>query len=67
KLLGLTNKHEEAIKYNDIGIKLAINLNTFYLLGELHYGKAWNLLRLKQYNEENVADNMKKALFIFEL
>ncbi|MGE7873185.1 helix-turn-helix domain-containing protein [Bacillus paramycoides] len=67
KTLGQTNQHEEAIKYSDIGIKLAINLNTFYLLGELCYGKAWNLLRLKQPNEEDVANNMKKALFIFEL
>ncbi|MED0964046.1 helix-turn-helix domain-containing protein [Bacillus paramycoides] len=67
KTLGQANQHEEAIKYNDIGIKLAINLNTFYLLGELYYGKAWNLLRLKQPNEEDVANNMKKALFIFEL
>ncbi|WHY30307.1 helix-turn-helix domain-containing protein [Bacillus wiedmannii] len=67
KILGLANQHEEAIKYNDRGIKLAINLNTLYLLGELYYGKAWNLLKLEQYNEEDVADNMKKALFIFEL
>ncbi|PHG28071.1 transcriptional regulator, partial [Bacillus toyonensis] len=67
KILGHTNQHEEAIKYNDIGIKLAINLNTLYLLGELYYGKGWNLLRLKQNNEEDVADIMKKALFIFEL
>ncbi|PTC15457.1 helix-turn-helix domain-containing protein [Bacillus wiedmannii] len=67
KILGHANQHEEAIKYNDMGIKLAINLNMLYLLGELYYGKAWNLLKLKQYNEEDVADNMKKALFIFEL
>ncbi|OAK33790.1 helix-turn-helix domain-containing protein [Bacillus wiedmannii] len=67
KILGLANQHEEAIKYNDMGIKLAINLNTLYLLGELYYGKAWNLIKLEQYNEEDVADNMKKALFIFEL
>ncbi len=60
KILGHTNQHEEAIKYNDIGIKLAINLNTLYLLGELYYGKGWNLLRLKQHNEEDVADIMKK-------
>ncbi|RGP55755.1 transcriptional regulator, partial [Bacillus thuringiensis] len=40
---------------------------TLYLLGELYYGKAWNLLKLKQPNEEDVANNMKKALFIFEL
>ncbi|MES9694081.1 transcriptional regulator, partial [Bacillus toyonensis] len=38
-----------------------------YLLGELYYGKGWNLLRLKQHNEEDVADIMKKALFISEL
>ncbi|PEF58837.1 transcriptional regulator [Bacillus cereus] len=67
KMLGHANQHEEAIKYNDMGIKLAINLNTLYLLGELYYGKAWNMLKLKQCNEEDVADNMKKALFIFEL
>ncbi|MDA1633238.1 helix-turn-helix domain-containing protein [Bacillus cereus] len=67
KISGHANQHEEAIKYNDMGIKLAINLNTLYLLGELYYGKGWNLLKLKQYNEEDVADNMKKALFIFEL
>ncbi|HFU6606341.1 helix-turn-helix domain-containing protein [Bacillus cereus group sp. TH43LC] len=67
KMLGHANQHEEAIKYNDMGIKLAINLNTLYLLGELYYGKAWNMLQLKQCNEEDVADNMKKALFIFEL
>ncbi|MGH1283688.1 helix-turn-helix domain-containing protein [Bacillus toyonensis] len=67
KTLGITNQHEEAIKYSDMGIKLAINLNTFYLLGELYYGKSWNLLRLKQPNEEDITTNMKKALFIFEL
>ncbi|OJE39301.1 transcriptional regulator [Bacillus tropicus] len=67
KILGHADQHEEAIKYNDMRIKLAINLNTLYLLGELYYGKAWNLLKLKQYNEEDVADNMKKSLFIFEL
>ena len=67
KILGHANQHEEAVKYNDMGIKLAINLNTLYLLGELYYGKAWNLLKLKQPNEEDIANNMKKALFIFEL
>ncbi len=67
KILGHANQHEEAVKYNDMGIKLAINLNTLYLLGELYYGKSWNLLKLKQPNEEDVANNMKKALFIFEL
>ncbi|MGN7896105.1 helix-turn-helix domain-containing protein [Bacillus sp. 22475] len=60
-------QYEEAIKYIDKGIQLAINLNTFYLLGELYYGKGSNLLKLKQYNEEDVANNMKKSLFIFEL
>ncbi|MCC2495305.1 helix-turn-helix transcriptional regulator [Bacillus cereus] len=67
KILGHANQHEEAVKYNDMGIKLAINLNTLYLLGELYYGKSWNLLKLKQPNEEDIANNMKKALFIFEL
>ncbi|MDH4423553.1 MULTISPECIES: helix-turn-helix domain-containing protein [Bacillus] len=67
KILGHEHQHEEAIKYNDMGIKLAINLNTFYLLGELYYGKAWNLLKLKQSNEKDIATNMEKALFIFEL
>ncbi|EMN7731523.1 MULTISPECIES: helix-turn-helix domain-containing protein [Bacillus cereus group] len=67
KNLGLANQHEEAIKYNDMGIQLAINLNTLYLLGELYYGQGWNLLKLKQYNKEDVDNNMKKALFIFEL
>ncbi|MCU5098310.1 helix-turn-helix domain-containing protein, partial [Bacillus wiedmannii] len=67
KCLSYTCQYEEALKYIDKGIQLAINLNTLYLLGELYYGKAWNLLKLEQYNEEDVADNMKKALFIFEL
>ncbi|HDR4714654.1 TPA: hypothetical protein R3D77_003858 [Bacillus cereus] len=48
-------------------VKLAINLNTLYLLGELYYLRGWNLLRFKQQNEEDIANNMKKALFIFEL
>lgn len=65
--LGQAYQHEEAIKYLDKGIKLAINLNTLYLLGELYYLKGWNLLRIKEHNEEDVVDNMKKALFIFEL
>ncbi|AVP44637.1 hypothetical protein P9G36_17630 [Bacillus cereus] len=34
---------------------------------ELYYLKGWNLLRFKQQNEEDIANNMKKALFIFEL
>ncbi|PFB26220.1 transcriptional regulator [Bacillus cereus] len=67
KSLAFTYQHEEAIKYIDKGIQLAINLNTFYLLGELYYGKGSNLLKLKQYNEEDVANNMRKSLFIFEL
>ncbi|WP_033715849.1 helix-turn-helix domain-containing protein [Bacillus mycoides] len=67
KCLNYTYQYEEAIKYIDMGIKLAINLNTLYLLGELYYGKGYNLLKLKQYNEEDVANNMKKSLFIFEL
>ncbi|MCU5728152.1 helix-turn-helix transcriptional regulator, partial [Bacillus toyonensis] len=37
KFLDLTYQHEEAIKYLDKGIKLAINLDTLYLLGELYY------------------------------
>ncbi len=36
-------------------------------MGELYYGKGSNLLKLKQYNEEDVANNMRKSLFIFEL
>jgi len=36
-------------------------------LGELYYGKGSNLLKLNQSNDENVANNMKTALFIFEL
>ncbi|MCU5588980.1 transcriptional regulator, partial [Bacillus cereus] len=64
---GMTYQYEEAVKYIDKGIKLAINLNTLYLLGELYYLKGWNLLRFKQQNEEDIANNMKKALFIFEL
>ncbi|MBF7150039.1 helix-turn-helix domain-containing protein [Bacillus toyonensis] len=67
KNLSYTYQYEEAIKYLDKGIQLAINLNTFYLLGELYYGKGSNLLKLKQSNEEDVANNMKKSLFIFEL
>ncbi|MGE6537540.1 helix-turn-helix domain-containing protein [Bacillus luti] len=67
KILGHEHQHEEAIKYHDMGIKFAINLNTFYMLGELYYGKAWNLLKLKHSNEEDIANNMEKALFIFEL
>ncbi|MED2801149.1 tetratricopeptide repeat protein [Bacillus thuringiensis] len=67
KCLSYTCQYEEAIKYIDKGIQLAINLNTLYLLGELYYGKGSNLLKLKQSNDENVADNMKTALFIFKL
>ncbi|SLK19179.1 helix-turn-helix domain-containing protein [Bacillus toyonensis] len=67
KLLELTYQHEEAIKYLDKGIKLAINLDTLYLLGELYYSKSQYLLKIKQHNEEDVVNNMKKALFIFEL
>ncbi|CAM4120446.1 transcriptional regulator [Bacillus luti] len=67
KILGHEHQHEEAIKYHEMGIKFAINLNTFYMLGELYYGKAWNLLKLKHSNEEDIANNMEKALFIFEL
>ncbi|KAB2381806.1 MULTISPECIES: helix-turn-helix domain-containing protein [Bacillus cereus group] len=67
KFLDLTHQHEEAIKYLDKGIKLAINLDTLYLLGELYYLKSQYLLKIKQHNEEDVVNNMKKALFIFEL
>ncbi|MEC3417929.1 helix-turn-helix domain-containing protein [Bacillus cereus] len=67
KSLDFTYQHEEAIKYIDKGIKLAINLNTLYLLGELFYLKGWFLLKIKQHNVEDVIYNWKKALFIFEL
>ncbi|HDX9646627.1 TPA: helix-turn-helix domain-containing protein [Bacillus cereus] len=67
KTLTSTYQHEEAIKYLDKGIKLAINLNTLYLLGELFYLKGQCLLKIKQHNVENVVYNWKKALFIFEL
>ncbi|QEL82682.1 XRE family transcriptional regulator (plasmid) [Bacillus sp. JAS24-2] len=67
KGLDFTYQHEEAIKYIDRGIKLAINLNTLYLLGELFYLKGQCLLKIKQHNVEDVVYNWKKALFIFEL
>ena len=67
KSLDFTYQHEEAIKYIDKGIKLAINLNTLYLLGELFYLKGQFLLKIKQHNVEDVIYNWKKALFIFEL
>ncbi|MFC9449995.1 transcriptional regulator, partial [Bacillus cereus] len=67
KSLDSTYQHEEAIKYLDKGIKLAINLDTLYLIGELYYLKSQYLLKIKQHNEEDVVNNMKKALFIFEL
>ncbi|MCU5347941.1 helix-turn-helix transcriptional regulator [Bacillus cereus] len=67
KSLDFTYQHEEAIKYIDKGIKLAINLNTLYLLGELYYLKGQFLLKIKQHNVEDVIYNWKKALFIFEL
>ncbi|QUW38073.1 helix-turn-helix domain-containing protein [Bacillus cereus] len=67
KCFDFTYQHEEAIKYMDKGIKLAINLNTLYLLGELFYLKGQCLLKMKQHNVEDVIYNWKKALFIFEL
>ena len=67
KCFDFTYQHEEAIKYIDKGIKLAINLNTLYLLGELFYLKGQCLLKMKQHNVEDVIYNWKKALFIFEL
>lgn len=67
KCLDSIYQHEEAIKYLDNGIKLAINLNTFYLLGELFYLKGQFLLKIKQHNVEDVVYNWTKALFIFEL
>ncbi|MGH0927682.1 helix-turn-helix domain-containing protein [Bacillus pacificus] len=67
KCLDSIYQHEEAIKYLDNGIKLAINLNTLYLLGELFYLKGQFLLKIKQHNVEDVVYNWTKALFIFEL
>ncbi|PGU80228.1 helix-turn-helix domain-containing protein [Bacillus cereus] len=67
KCFNFTYQYEEAIKYIDKGIKLAINLNTLYLLGELFYLKGQCLLKMKQHNVEDVIYNWKKALFIFEL
>ncbi|EJR54673.1 hypothetical protein IIM_01613 [Bacillus cereus VD107] len=66
KSLGLTDQHEEAIKCSDKGIKLAINLNTLYLLGELYFEKGWNFLKLEQSSKEGF-NCLNKALFIFEL
>ncbi|MFJ8367183.1 helix-turn-helix domain-containing protein [Bacillus cereus] len=67
KCFDFTYQYEEAIKYIDKGIQLAINLNTLYLLGELFYLKGQCLLKMKQHNVEDVIYNWKKALFIFEL
>ncbi|MEH7261024.1 XRE family transcriptional regulator, partial [Bacillus toyonensis] len=50
--LHLTYEHVEAIKYSDIGIKLAININSLYLLGELNFEKGSNLLELQQSSED---------------
>ncbi|OOR48761.1 DNA-binding protein, partial [Bacillus pseudomycoides] len=59
-------EHEEAIKYSDMGIKLAININSLYLLGELYFEKGSNLLKLEHPQKDGLND-IKKALFIFEL
>ncbi|MDF3555133.1 helix-turn-helix transcriptional regulator [Bacillus cereus] len=67
KCFDFTYQYEEAIKYIDKGIKLAINLHTLYLLGELFYLKGQCLLKMKQHIVEDVIYNWKKALFIFEL
>ncbi|MBJ7949841.1 helix-turn-helix domain-containing protein [Bacillus cereus group sp. N24] len=66
KCLHLTYEHVEAIKYSDIGIKLAININSLYLLGELNFEKGSNLLELQQSSEGGF-NYINKALFIFEL
>ncbi|MBE7123683.1 tetratricopeptide repeat protein [Bacillus cereus] len=66
KCLHLTNQYEEAIKYSEIGIKLAININSLYLLGELFFEKGSILLKLQQSNEDGL-NYIKKAIFIFEL
>ncbi|EEL58482.1 XRE family transcriptional regulator [Bacillus toyonensis] len=66
KCLHLTYEHVEAIKYSDIGIKLAININSLYLLGELNFEKGSNLLELQQSSEDGF-NYINKALFIFEL
>ncbi|WIY58809.1 helix-turn-helix domain-containing protein [Bacillus arachidis] len=66
KCLQHTCKHEEAIKYSDMGIKLAININSLYLLGELYFEKGLNLIKLQQPKKDGF-NYMKKALFIFEL
>ncbi|PEF74190.1 DNA-binding protein [Bacillus pseudomycoides] len=59
-------EYEEAIKYSDMGIKLAININSLYLLGELYFEKGSNLLKLEHPQKDGLND-IKKALFIFEL
>ncbi|PGQ13536.1 XRE family transcriptional regulator, partial [Bacillus thuringiensis] len=66
KCLGMTYQYEEAVKYIDKGIKLAINLNTLYLLGELFFEKGAILLKVQHSNEVGLT-YIKKALFIFEL
>ncbi|HFK1528044.1 TPA: helix-turn-helix domain-containing protein [Bacillus cereus] len=66
KCLHLANQYEEAIKYSEIGIKLAINMNTLYLLGELFFEKGAILLKVQHSNEVGLT-YIKKALFIFEL
>ncbi|HHY2675131.1 helix-turn-helix domain-containing protein [Bacillus toyonensis] len=66
KCLHLIYEHVEAIKYSDIGIKLAININSLYLLGELNFEKGSNLLELQQSSEDGF-NYINKALFIFEL
>ena len=42
----MTYQYEEAVKYVDKGIKLAINLNTLYLLGELYYLKRMEFIKI---------------------
>lgn len=60
-----TYKYQEAINYSDIGIKLAININSLYLLGELYFEKGSNILKIK--SQEEGLNYIKKALFIFEM
>ncbi|MGM1750154.1 transcriptional regulator, partial [Bacillus cereus group sp. BceL182] len=58
--------YEEAIKYSEIGIKLAINMNTLYLLGDFFFEKGAIFLKVQHSNEVGLTD-IKKAFFFFEL
>jgi len=65
KSLTSLGKHRDSFAYSKKGISLCIYLESFYLLGELHFQAGINCFHLKQFKRSMV--HLNKSLLLFEI